>query len=150
PSLERDFRSALANDELTLDYQPIVDAVSGRIRAVEALPRWHHPRLGSIEAAEFVPLAEVTGLFHPMSAWILRGACAQVAAGHRTGHYRLGVNVNLSGRQLQEPDLAARLEQALRESGLSPRRLEVEVAEADLMRHFDSAAATLRRVKSLG
>ncbi len=150
PTLERDFRSALANDELTLHYQPIVDAASGRIRALEALPRWHHPTFGPIEPAEFVPLAEVTGLIHPMSAWVLRGACAQMAAWHRAGHYRIGVNVNLSGRQLQEPDLAARLEQALRESGLPARRLELEIAEADVMRHVDSAVEALHRVKALG
>src|SRR5262249_55455845 len=120
-ALESAFRKALAQDELLVYYQPIVDLGTGRLRAVEALLRWRHPQLGVVRPADFINLAEITGLIVPVGQWVLRTACAQAVAWQALGRSELKVAVNLSARQFQQPDLVAQVQRAPVETGLPPR-----------------------------
>jgi diguanylate cyclase (GGDEF)-like protein len=149
-NLESGLRKALANDQLVLYYQPIFDIFRGRVHGLEAVLRWRHPELGMVAPAEFVPLAEVTGLLGPIGAWVMRTAAAQARAWQRAGHEDLTVAVNLSARQFQEPDLVAQVTEALEASGLEPRRLELEITESNAMQNAQQAIHTLRELKSLG
>ncbi|BAU90191.1 EAL domain-containing protein [Methylorubrum populi] len=124
-----DIRAALAEGALSLAYQPIVSAATGAITGCEALLRWHHPILGAVQPAHFVPLAERTGDIVPLGAWVLDTACRQAATWPED--YRVCVNV--SPVQLQEPDFPARVAAALRASGLTAARLELELTEGVLM-----------------
>jgi len=149
-ALESAFRKALAQGELLVYYQPIVDLGTGRIHAVEALLRWRHPQLGVVRPADFINLAEITGLIVPVGQWVLRTACAQVLAWHALGRSELKVAVNLSARQFQQPDLAAQVERALADSGLSPRHLVLEIAESHAMLDAEATARALYDLRSLG
>jgi diguanylate cyclase (GGDEF)-like protein len=148
-ALESSLRKALAQDELLLHYQPILDVASRRVHGVEALLRWRHPELGLVSPAEFIPLAEVTGLILPMGPWVLRTACAQARAWQelRPG---LRVAVNLSARQFQEPGLVAHVTDALADTGLDPRLVQLEITETSAMQNAQSAIQTLRELKALG
>jgi diguanylate cyclase (GGDEF)-like protein len=146
--LEADLHRALERDELVLAYQPIVDLASGHVTAVEALVRWRHPERGLVMPGDFVPLAEDTGLIVPVGAWVLREACRQVVAwGPDTD---LTVSVNLSARELQEPQLAAVVARTLRDTGLPPPRLVLEITESLLLSDTATSVAQLRRLKDLG
>jgi diguanylate cyclase (GGDEF)-like protein/PAS domain S-box-containing protein len=149
-ALESALRRALSANELALHYQPLLEIASGRIHAVEALLRWHHPERGLIPPAEFIPLAEVTGLIVTMGPWILRSACAQVQAWREAGFAGLSLAVNLSARQFQQPDLAELVTRILEETGLPPRHLDLEVTESYAMQNPEQAIDTLRRLKALG
>ena len=124
--LETDLRYALANDQLTLVYQPIVDSVSEEVVAFEALLRWHHPGRGLLPPALVIPLAEETGLMPRIGDWVLRTACTQAAKWPK--HIR--VAVNLSPVQFADPALAATVTGTLAASQLDPERLELEINEA--------------------
>src|SRR5262249_32882151 len=117
-ALESHLRRALVQGELRLHYQPILDLATGGVHGLEALLRWQHPKLGLLSPSDFVPLAEATGLILQLGPWVLRTACAQMCAWHAAGHGSLRLAVNLSARQFQQPDLAAPVVQALRETGL--------------------------------
>jgi diguanylate cyclase (GGDEF)-like protein len=149
-ALESSLRKALAQDELVLYYQPVLDLASGRVHGVESLLRWRHPEMGLVSPAEFVPLAELTGLILPMGPWTLRTACRQAQAWRRQLSSDLTVAVNLSARQFQQPDLAGQVAAALEEAGLQPRLLELEITESNAMHHAESTIRTLRELKSLG
>lgn len=140
--LERDLRAALARDELLLHYQPRVDLALGRVTGAEALVRWNHPTLGLLAPADFVPLAEETGLIGPLGEWVLREAACQSRRWQDAG-LDLNMSVNLSARQLDEPDLPGRVVQVLREAGADPRRLELEVTETAVLREPGRAADML-------
>ena len=146
--LEADLHRALERDELVLQYQPVVDLVSGNVAAVEALVRWRHPERGLVLPGDFVPLAEETGLIVPVGAWVLREACRQAVA-WRTGT-ELTVSVNLSARELQEPQLATAVARTLREAGLPAGRLVLEITESLLLSDTANSVAQLRRLKALG
>jgi diguanylate cyclase (GGDEF)-like protein len=148
-ALESSLRKALAQDELVLHYQPILDVASRRVHGVEALLRWRHSELGLVPPAEFIPLAEVTGLILPMGSWVLRTACAQARA-WQDRHPGLTVAVNLSARQFQEPSLVAQVTDALADTGLEPRCLQLEITESSAMQNAQSAIQTLRELKALG
>ena len=107
-SLENDLRKAVANDELTLFYQPLLDAVTGRIEGVEALLRWQHPVRGLLMPSEFLWIAEMSGLSNPLDLWTLRTACRQVTAWHDEGVPVLRLAVNLSATVLS--GMVARIE----------------------------------------
>ena len=142
----QDLRSALPNGELELFYQPYVDSQSGNVTGCEALLRWNHPVRGLVSPAEFIPLAEESGLIIPMGAWVVREACREAARwpeGQR-------VSLNISPVQFRDRDLAKCIASALRASGLRPERLEVEVTETVLVKDADAALAILSAIRGLG
>jgi diguanylate cyclase (GGDEF)-like protein len=147
--LENGLRRALQNDELRVYYQPEVSMSDDRMVAVEALVRWEHPERGLLEPAEFVPLAEENGLIVPIGAWVLNEACAQVAKWRADGA-DLGVAVNVSARQLAQPDIVEVVRRALDDSGLPAEALCLEITESAVMRDPKAALATLSVIKDLG
>ncbi|MDO8892425.1 MAG: bifunctional diguanylate cyclase/phosphodiesterase [Sulfurimicrobium sp.] len=149
-TLERALHHALEKNQLALLYQPQIDLESGEIRGVEALLRWHHPELGTISPAEFIPLAEESGLIHPISAWVLRNACAQNSAWHQEGYTGLRMAVNLSAQQFSRPGLDQLVHEVLQDTGLAPRWLELELTETIALQHIDDAISTLQKLKTMG
>ena len=145
-NLERDMRSALVNDEFELHYQPVVDIRSGEISGCEALLRWHHPERGLVMPAEFIPLAEETGLIVPIGEWVLRTACAEAAKW--PAHLRIAVN--LSPAQFRSKKLVPVVLDALATSGVGARRLELEVTETVIMHDSEAVFATLVQLHALG
>ena len=148
--LENGLRGAVARQEFCLHYQPQVALRSGEVLAMEALLRWRHPRRGLVAPSEFVPLAEETGLIVPIGAWVLRSACRQLRAWHRAGFPALRVAVNFSARQFQDDDLAEAVERTLRQCGLAPRYLEVEITESDILKSPSRVQALLQEFAELG
>jgi diguanylate cyclase (GGDEF)-like protein/PAS domain S-box-containing protein len=149
-TLESDLRHALERDELALHYQPLVDARTGKVVALEALARWSHPDRGMVSPGEFIPLAEETGLIDALGDWALRAACRQIRAWRVSGLEPPVVAVNLSAVQFQREDLPERIAGSIRESDLEPGRLEVEITESVLMHDVERALATLNRLKEMG
>jgi len=131
--LERDLRAALAEGQLSLVYQPQMDTHSGAMVGMEALLRWDHPERGSISPAEFVPVAEATGAIVPIGEWVLRQACAQNKAWQDAGLPAFTVAVNLSAVQFRQDDLVAIVDAALRDTGLDPGDLHLEITESVFM-----------------
>jgi diguanylate cyclase (GGDEF)-like protein len=144
--LERDMRNALANGEFELHYQPFVNAKSGEISGCEALLRWHHPQRGLVSPAEFIPLAEETGLIVPLGKWVLRTACAEAAK----WPVNLKIAINLSPAQFKSKDLVPIIVSALATSGIAPRRLELEVTETVIMHDSEAVFAALGQLHKLG
>ncbi|MCW2286434.1 diguanylate cyclase (GGDEF)-like protein/PAS domain S-box-containing protein [Rhodoblastus acidophilus] len=144
--LELDLRQALRDDQLELFYQPIVDLASRRVKSFEALLRWRHPQRGLLAPDLFIPLAEEIGLIAPLGDWVLRQACADAVRWPED----IGVAVNFSPVQFQSRPLVKQIAAALRESGLSPRRFEVEITESILIKDKDATLATLGALKTLG
>jgi diguanylate cyclase (GGDEF)-like protein/PAS domain S-box-containing protein len=147
--LENALRRAPERGELVALYQPIVRLTDGSMVGAEALVRWDHPERGRLEAAQFVPLAEETGIIIPVGGWMLAEACRQAATWSGNGHAP-AVSVNLSARQLNRDDLVDTVDRALKESGLSPDRLWLEITESVLMDDADTAVAVLQRLRALG
>ncbi|UVI38359.1 putative bifunctional diguanylate cyclase/phosphodiesterase [Qipengyuania spongiae] len=145
--LEFALRSALAKNELLLNYQPVVDANSERIVSFEALVRWVSEEHGFVSPGKFIPLAEDTRLIVPIGKWVMQQACAEAA---RNWPEHVKVNVNVSPEQLIEPDFVATVVQALSRSGLAPKRLEIEVTESIFMRDADVAGRALEQCMALG
>jgi diguanylate cyclase (GGDEF)-like protein len=144
--LEADMRTALAGGGFELHYQPLVDLRSDEVTGCEALLRWHHPERGMVSPAEFVPVAEETGLIEEIGQWVLRTACAEAAKW--PAHVRVAVNV--SPIQFKSETLSLKVAAALRESGLDPRRLELEITEAVLIADDDAALVALNQLRALG
>jgi diguanylate cyclase (GGDEF)-like protein/PAS domain S-box-containing protein len=149
-ALENQLRWALERREFVVYYQPQVNLDTGKIMGMEALVRWQHPELGLVPPAEFIPLAEDTGLIMPIGEWVLRTACAQTKVWQDCGFSNLHVAVNLSPRQFQQPDLLLLIEQSLKEAGLNPASLELEVTESSVMKNAESAIHTLRELRAMG
>jgi diguanylate cyclase (GGDEF)-like protein len=145
-SLELDLRQALADGGFEIHYQPLVDLRGGQVTGCEALLRWCHPERGMISPAEFIPVAEDTGLINQLGEWVLTAACAEAAAW--PGHVRLAVNV--SPVQFKSRTLALKVASALAASGLSANRLELEITEAVLIRDDDAALAILHQLRAVG
>ena len=143
---ETDLHEAFARGDLALAYQPVVDVRARTIVGFEALLRWHHPAEGMVPPAEFVPLAEETGLIVPIGAWVLRQACAEASLWADP----LRVAVNLSPVQFRDPGLVATVREALALSGLAPHRLELEVTESVLLAASEANVATLHALRDLG
>ncbi|MDP3712538.1 MAG: EAL domain-containing protein [Mycobacteriales bacterium] len=149
--LESELRVAVEQHQFTVHYQPVVDAASGRVTSTEALVRWNHPRRGTVSPAEFIPLAEDTGIIVALGSQVLREACRQTAQWRLLpALHDLTVSVNLSPRQLAEPQLLADVEAALTGSGLPARALVLEVTESLFVQDLTSAAARLHSLKALG
>ncbi len=148
--LEAALRRALERDELRLHYQPRVDLRTGGIGGVEALIRWQHPSLGMVPPANFIPLAEETGLIIPIGQWVLETACAQSRRWRESGHANLRMAVNLSPRQFRQSDLVASVSRALERAGVAAEALELEVTESVAMDNPARSAGILRSLKALG
>jgi len=149
-SLEGDLRTALQHEELRVAYQPIVDLQIGGWVGMEALARWNHPVQGLISPGEFIPLAERSELIHALGAQVLGTACRDAAGFHAAGAPELSVSVNLSVRQLEDPDLYSLVVGCLHSAGLPPRSLCLEVTESTLSRDESGAADVLERLRGLG
>jgi len=149
-AMEAALRRALERREFSLHYQPQLDLVSGGLVGVEALLRWHDPTRGPVSPLEFIPLAEETGLIVPIGEWVLRTACEQNLAWQRAGLPALRTAVNLSVRQLQQPDIARRIHAILLETGLQPRHLGLEITESMLIGESTHVAHVLGELKALG
>jgi diguanylate cyclase (GGDEF)-like protein len=141
---------AVEQHEFTLEYQPIVNLESRAIEGIEALVRWRHPTRGLLPPSEFIPLAEDTGLIVPLGWAILQEACLRAAGWQVPGHPPLAVSVNLSPKQLADPNLVTEVGRALADSGLDPACLILEMTEDVLMHETDDILLTLREVKGLG
>lgn len=144
--LELDLRGALANGEFELHYQPLVNVAADRISGVEALLRWAHPRRGPISPADFIPLAEETGLIVPIGEWVIRQACAD--ASNWPDDIRIAVNI--SPVQIRSASLVSVIVAALAASGLPASRLELEITETVFLDNTEATLAILHRLRSLG
>jgi EAL domain-containing protein (putative c-di-GMP-specific phosphodiesterase class I) len=148
--LESSLRRAAENGELVLHYQPQVDVASREVVGLEALVRWRHPERGMIPPADFIPLAEETGLIIPIGEWVLRRACAQAKEWQAEGFAPLPVAVNVSGRQFRRRDLPALVARVLDEEGLAPSCLRLELTESSVMEDAGFAAGVLGELKAQG
>jgi diguanylate cyclase (GGDEF)-like protein len=144
--LEIDLRRALIEEELEVHFQPINDARTGAVRSFEALARWRHPERGMISPAEFIPLAEQTGLIVPLGEWVLRAACREAT----NWPDEVRVSVNLSALQFKSPALTASIRNALRDTGLAAGRLELEITESVLLDGTNDNLSILREFHALG
>jgi diguanylate cyclase (GGDEF)-like protein len=150
-ALESDLANALDRGQFRLVYQPIVDVDSGAVESVEALLRWSHPTRGAVSPAKFIPLAEASGLIVMLGRWVLEEACRTAAAWplSPTGG-RIGLTVNVSGRQLEDPVLVQYVSHAIESSGIPGAQLTLEITESVLMRNTEATLATLAALKQLG
>jgi len=150
--LRGDLEAALEQSQFTLNYQPIVSLRSGELYGFEALVRWNHPRRGMLLPAEFIPLAEETGMISQLGRWVLEEATRQAGRWQADfpGARGLTVAVNVSARQFDEPELVSWVADALRSSGLLPHLLTLEITESVLVQDTESAIETFRQLKALG
>jgi diguanylate cyclase (GGDEF)-like protein/PAS domain S-box-containing protein len=149
-ALQQELRDGLARSEFVLHYQPQVDLRTGRIFAVEALVRWQHPKLGILSPLKFIPLAEETGQIVPLGDWVLHEACRRNKAWQDAGLPPMNISVNVSARQFREKTLIDRVINALQESGMAAKHLELEITEGLIMQDVDQAVATMKEVRRLG
>lgn len=151
-ALETDLRVGFDEGQFELAYEPIVEVESGKVSGFEALLRWRHPIRGVVGPSEFIPVAEEIGLIVPLGRWVIRAACRQIA--EWTAAYpdkpNLSVSFNISKRQLVEPALVQEIAAALREFGIPPGRLVMEVTETSIMQDIARLGEVLRRIKDLG
>jgi diguanylate cyclase (GGDEF)-like protein len=145
-NLERDLRVALARNEFRLAYQPLVTLASGVVSGCEALLRWDHPTMGEVSPTKFIGLAEEIGVIIPVGEWVLHEAC-RVAA---SWALPIGISVNLSGRQILDPDIVFHVSEALQASGLAPERLTLEVTETVLIVDGTKAVGRFEQLRRLG
>jgi diguanylate cyclase (GGDEF)-like protein len=148
--LETALRRALEQHQFALHYQPKVDLATGQITGVEALLRWTHPELGVLPPAQFIPLAEETGLIVPIGRWVMREACAQNMAWQRRGLRPISMAVNLSPRQFVDENLLQDIDEALAASGMSAVLLQLEVTESMVMRNVTRAIKVLDAIQDRG
>lgn len=149
-TLERELRQALAADQFLVYYQPKMELKTRRIVGVEALVRWNHPHRGLLRPGEFIRMAEEIGLIAPLTAWVLQTACAQHRRWLDRGLGPLQLSVNLSPVQFRERGVELLIERVLKETGLSPHQLDVELTENAIIEHSQTALASLRYLHQLG
>lgn len=149
--LETDLRLAIEREEFQVYYQPIVSLKTGIITGFEALVRWQHPERGLIAPAEFIPLAEETGLIVPLGYWVLRQACHQIKLWQTQypSSPPLTVSVNISGKQFSEPDLIPQIRQILQDTKLNPQSLRLEITESVLIENTESVVSILSQLKAM-
>jgi predicted signal transduction protein with EAL and GGDEF domain len=144
--LEMDLRKALANEQFELHYQPLVVLETNDVNGFEALLRWHHPTRGLVSPADFIPIAEETGLIVPLGEWVLKAACNEAV--DWPDHIK--VAVNLSPAQLNSRNLVSMVTSALDESGMPPHRLQLEITESVLLQNTFTTLATLHELRKMG
>ena len=149
-TIEDSLRSALARRELAIEYQPKINLKTGAITGAEALLRWTHPVLGTVEPSKFIPTAEDSGLMLPIGSWVLRMACAQAKAWSAVHGADFTMAVNISAAQFRHENFIRTVLDALAETGLDPGCLELEVPESVLIKHGTSTAATLKALRGRG
>ena len=149
-SLENNLRQALEEGQLHLVYQPQINLHTGEMIGAEALLRWHHPTQGFISPARFIPVAEESGLIHPIGQWVLQTACRQTQEWLDKGLDPGTIAVNIAGPQIQRGRLVTEVEQSLSVSGLAPSRLELEVTEGFIMQQPEAAIGQLETLRRLG
>ena len=151
-ALEGELRRAIENEELTLDYQPVLELATHRVAAVEALVRWRHPERGIVPPGDFIPTAEETGLIVPLGRWVLQRACrcAKTLQGRPGASPDLIMSVNLSPRQFHDPGLVDDVRNSIETAGIDPTTLVLEITESILIADLDSTAETLSQLKALG
>ena len=150
--LESDLRRAVDENEFCVYYQPIVALETGRLAGFEALVRWLHPRRGLVSPIDFIPVAEETGLIVPIGQLVLEEACRKIREWQllSPGHRALSLSVNLSARQVAQPDLLDRIKDALENSKLSPHHLKLEITESVVMENAEAAVQMFKQLRSLG
>lgn len=150
--LEADLRHALERRELHVYYQPIVTLAGGQLSGFEALLRWHHPTRGVLGPDDFIPLAEETGLIVEIGSWVLREACRQMRAWDEEfpACSHLAINVNLSSRQCERPELVSDVAAILAETGLAAERLKLEITEGVVLENSDAVIEILKALRALG
>lgn len=149
--LEADLRRALERDEFQVFYQPIVSLETWRISGFEALVRWRHPERGLVSPAEFIPVAEETGQIVPIGEWVLRESSRQMKCWQdEHPELDLSISVNLSGRQVAEPDLVDTVARVIDETGLRPGSLKLELTETLLMHHYEGAIQKMHHLRDMG
>jgi EAL domain-containing protein (putative c-di-GMP-specific phosphodiesterase class I) len=149
-SIEGDLRRALERHEFVVHYQPKINLKTGRIAGAEALLQWTHPIRGLVSPAQFIPVAEDCGLILPIGNWVLRQACQQAQAWLAAGLPMGTMAVNISAMQLREGTFVDSVFAILKETGLDPKFLEVELTESVLMKHAESTASILKALKARG
>lgn len=150
-NLENSLHYAVERNEFRLYYQPQIDITTGEICKFEALLRWQHPKFGLIPPSKFIPIAEETGLIIPISEWVLKTACAQNKMWQNIlGLSSVGVAVNLSAKQFQQPDLVDTVRRVLTETKLSPQYLELEITESAAMQNVDFSTEVLTELYNMG
>jgi len=148
--LETSMRHALELGQFSLHYQPKLDIATGKISGVEALLRWMHPDLGNLAPMKFIPLAEETGLIIPIGRWVLKAACEQNMAWQRAGLPAISMAVNLSPRQFQDDHLLQDIDEVLKDTGLPPHLLQLEITESMVMQNIDRAVKLLDDIQGRG
>jgi EAL domain-containing protein (putative c-di-GMP-specific phosphodiesterase class I) len=148
--LERDLRSAVAEMQLVLHYQPVVHVATGKLAGFEALVRWQHPSRGLLEPAAFISFAETHGLITPIGRWVMLEACRQLKRWHDAGLAQVPVAVNLSAFEFRQRDVAKEIAAVLDQTGLQPRFLEIELTETALMQQSEHVLQTLQAIEALG
>jgi diguanylate cyclase (GGDEF)-like protein len=148
--LENELRAAIEGGQLIVYYQPILDLRTGSVEGLEALVRWQHPRRGLVQPAEFIPLAEETGLILPLGRQVLFEACRHAARLQPANDKPPVMSVNLSARQFAQPDLVQQVRSALDETGLAPERLKLEITESVAMADLERSVAVLQTLRRLG
>jgi diguanylate cyclase (GGDEF)-like protein len=149
-TLESDLRRAVANNEFVTYYQPFVNFASGQVVGMEALVRWRHPQLGILLPAEFIAVAEDTGLVVELSNWVMRSACAQTRRWQDKGHGPLRIAVNISARHLRQEKFLEQVSDILDQSGLDASCLELELTETSMMQNAESGSKLLAQLRELG
>lgn len=148
--MESQLRLALERNEFVVYYQPKIGLHTGKVTGAEALLRWHHPQMGVISPADFIPLAEDTGLIVSIGEWVLRSVCAQNLEWNRMLPAPVRVAVNLSARQFMEPDLLEQLDRALKDSGIKSEEVELEITESVAMSSVEESIATMGAMRMRG
>jgi len=149
-TMEHALRHALANGEFNMHYQPQISLTTGAVTGMEALLRWNHPKLGHVSPAQFIPLAEETGLIVPIGEWAFMTSCCEAKAIQDELGVDLTISVNLSPRQFQQKNLVHVVENSLLKSGLSPDRLQIEITENMLMSNSEDVLNKLQKMRELG
>jgi len=148
--LENNLRKAVENSEFEVFYQPQIQMETGEVIGAEALIRWHHPDMGIVSPAMFIPLAEETGLIIPIGEWVMRTACKQAKEWQSAGRSPICIAVNLSAIQFQHDNLVSIVQQILQETGLEPSLLELEITESIAMQNTDRVIEELVKLRNLG
>ena len=148
--LANDLRFALSRKQFALEFQPVIELSSGRVTGTEALLRWDHPTLGRLQPADFIMAAEDLGTIHSLGEWVLRNACAQLTRWTEQGVLHLRMMVNVSAIQLRAEPFSRCVARTLREFGICPQFVELELTETQLMSDMQGAQAFFHSMRGLG